>query len=129
MNLKSMLYRAVDYGTGPFLDTPQAASYSKNKDLIVFEKWRCVMEEEFVSKDYAPWLSLLVGAVVGIGIGLMLAPKSGSELRKDIGDFAARGKDRIGAAVGSAVEQGRGIYEKGKGAAEAGKAAVQEKAA
>ena len=39
-------------------------------------------------------MGLIAGAVLGAGIGMLLAPKAGSELRKDLGDTASRLRDR-----------------------------------
>ena len=71
-------------------------------------------------------MPFLVGAFVGAVAALLLAPKSGKELRKDLKDFAANAKDNFGAAV----DQGKGMYEGSmsavKTAIEAGKAAYVE---
>ena len=39
-------------------------------------------------------VSFLLGGVVGAGLALLLAPQSGDETRKKIGDFADDVKDR-----------------------------------
>ena len=68
----------------------------------------------------------LVGAVAGAITALLLAPKSGKELRKDIKDFAENAKDNFA----SAVDRGRGFYDGSvsavKTAIDAGKAAYVE---
>jgi gas vesicle protein len=69
-----------------------------------------------------------VGGAVGAGLGLLLAPKSGKELKKDLKRFAADTKDRVSdalekgedlyedgrAAVNKAVDSGRRVYAEGK---------------
>lgn len=40
-------------------------------------------------------LGTIVGAVAGFVGGVLLAPKSGKETRKDIKDVAVKGKDRV----------------------------------
>jgi gas vesicle protein len=68
----------------------------------------------------------LVGAFAGAITALLLAPKSGKELRKDIKDFTANAKDNLA----SVVDSGKGLYEGGvsavKTAIDAGKAAYVE---
>ena len=65
----------------------------------------------------------LVGGFVGAGIALLLAPKSGRELRKDIKDIASDTRDK----VAMTVEKGKELYIEGteavKHAIEAGKTA------
>ena len=65
----------------------------------------------------------LVGGIVGAGIALLLAPKSGRELRKDIKDIASDTRDKIA----TTVEKGKELYVEGtaavKNAIEAGKEA------
>lgn len=39
-------------------------------------------------------MGLIAGAVLGAGLGMLLAPKAGSELRHDLGDRATRLRDR-----------------------------------
>lgn len=65
----------------------------------------------------------LVGSLVGAGIALLLAPKSGRELRKDIKDIASDTRDTIA----TTIEKGKEFYVEGtaavKNAIEAGKTA------
>ncbi len=99
------------------------------------------MKEELVGTDSGGSILLpfLVGSVVGAGIALLLAPKAGREIRKDIKEFAGETKEK----VSSAFEKGKELYQEGRsavthvfeegksaitGAVEAGKAAyMQEK--
>ncbi len=68
----------------------------------------------------------LIGSLVGAGIALLLAPKSGKELRKDIVDMTASTREKIGATI----DKGRDLYAEGvsavKNAVEAGKVAYVE---
>ena len=70
----------------------------------------------------------LVGGLVGAGIALLLAPKSGREIRADIKDLALKTKEN----VANTIQKGREIYQEGttalSNAIEAGKNAyVEEK--
>ena len=82
------------------------------------------MKEELnVTKARSILVPFLVGGVVGAGIALLLAPKSGRELRKDIKDVASDTRDKIAMTV----EKGKELYIEGteavKNAIEAGKTA------
>jgi len=70
----------------------------------------------------------LVGGLVGAGIALLLAPKSGREIRADIKDLALKTKENVAATI----QKGKEMYKENTsaiaGAIEAGKAAyVEEK--
>ena len=54
-------------------------------------------------------LPILAGGVIGAGIALLLAPKSGMETRADVKRIAASTKDQ----VFSAVDKGKALYGEG----------------
>ena len=91
------------------------------------------MKEELEKKEIgiqgrSVVVPFLVGGLVGAGIALLLAPKSGRETREDIKDLAVKSKEK----VASTIHKGRELYEEGttalSGAIEAGKAAyIEEK--
>jgi gas vesicle protein len=64
---------------------------------------------------------LICGAAVGAAIGLLLAPRSGAEMRQTLSDSAGRLRekgreayDAASEAVGRAVDQGRRAAESGR---------------
>jgi gas vesicle protein len=66
-------------------------------------------------------LGLLCGTAVGAAIGLLLAPKTGAELRHQLADSADRFRRRASetygqasSAVNRAVEKGREVMDKGR---------------
>lgn len=85
------------------------------------------MEEEIKKTERSLLVPFLVGGLVGAGVALLLAPKSGKEVRKDIKGLAMTTRDK----VVDTVEMGKELYEKGtmavKGAIEEGKRALMEK--
>ncbi len=86
------------------------------------------MKEELERKEGSIMVPLLVGGIVGAGIALLLAPKSGKELRQDIKDVASG----TGKKIVDVVERGKELYADGtaavRTAVEAGKHAyVEEK--
>jgi gas vesicle protein len=65
------------------------------------------MKEELgVKKVQSILVPFLAGGLVGAGVALLLAPKSGRDLRKDIKDIAVDAGDKIAATV----EKGREFY-------------------
>ena len=67
-------------------------------------------------------MGLLTGALIGAGLGMLFAPKAGSELRSRIseqaGDFANRASEgyrKASDAAGEWAEKGRDVYGKARG--------------
>jgi gas vesicle protein len=86
-----------------------------------------IMKENFgVKKARTILVPFLAGGLVGAGAALLLAPKSGRELRKDIRDIAAS----TGDTITTTVEKGKQLYVEStaavKNAIEAGKMAYTE---
>ncbi len=59
-------------------------------------------------------LSFLAGAAVGAGAALLLAPKTGEELRATIKDLADDAVDKIKEYASEAQDKIRSSYEEGK---------------
>jgi gas vesicle protein len=59
-------------------------------------------------------LSFIAGAAVGIGAALLLAPKTGEEMRGRIKDLADDAVDKIKEYANEAQEKIRSSYEEGK---------------
>ena len=81
-------------------------------------------------------VSFLAGAALGAGLALLYAPKSGREMREQIGDLADDAVDKIKEYALDAQEKIKATLEEGKGAImekksilssaiEAGKEAIQ----
>jgi gas vesicle protein len=86
-----------------------------------------IMKEEIeVNKVRTMLVPFLAGGLVGAGVALLLAPKSGRELRKDIRDIAAS----TGETISTTVDKGKQLYVEStaavKNAIEAGKMAYTE---
>lgn len=81
------------------------------------------MKEEKLTSERSVLVPFLVGGVVGAGIALLLAPKSGKEMRKQIKDLASDAKE----SVTSTIQKGRDLYDQSRAAitnaVEAGKEA------
>ena len=80
------------------------------------------MKEEFeTSGTLSILISFAVGGLMGAGAALLLAPKSGKDLRKDIKNMASETRDKVVATV----EKGRELVVENtaavKNAVEAGK--------
>lgn len=68
-------------------------------------------------------IGLLTGTVLGAGLGMLFAPKSGSELRNQISEQAGtlantaqEGYRRATETAGEWADRGRGMYDKAKDA-------------
>jgi gas vesicle protein len=86
------------------------------------------MKEGLDLKELSVFVPFVMGGLVGAGIALLLAPKSGDNVRQDIRDFA----ENAGDTITSTMRKGRELIEKWKiavfSAIDAGKAAyLQEK--
>jgi gas vesicle protein len=81
-----------------------------------------IMKEEITNRKSSIVRTVLAGSAVGAGIALMVAPKSGSETRRDLKDIANR--------FSHTVDIGKDLYEEGREfvgkAVEAGKKAYLE---
>jgi gas vesicle protein len=82
------------------------------------------------------FLSFLLGGIVGAGLALLLAPKTGRDMRRQIRELAEETRERASDYVGqtrgkvtSSMEKGKEFYEEQKSAIksaiEAGKEAYE----
>ncbi len=63
------------------------------------------MKEELgTTKRSSILVPLLVGGVVGTALGILLAPRSGRETRKQIKDFTVDTKEKMTSAIGKSRE-------------------------
>jgi gas vesicle protein len=70
-------------------------------------------------------IGLLTGAALGATIGLMLAPKSGSELRQQLSNTTDRWRQKAGEAYDHASETASDIISTGREVAERGRQVFQ----
>ncbi len=87
-----------------------------------------MMKERLEIKERSVFVPFILGGLVGAGIALLLAPKSGKDVRKDIEDLAENTRETIT----STMHRGKELIEEGRiavsSAIDAGKAAyVHEK--
>jgi gas vesicle protein len=69
---------------------------------------------------------LLCGAAVGAAIGLLLAPRSGAEMRRTLADSAERWREKGRESYDAASETVNRVVDQGRRAAEAGRARVED---
>jgi gas vesicle protein len=67
-------------------------------------------KEELERNERSILVPFLVGGVIGAGIALLMAPKSGKETRKDVMDFAVRTRD----AISTTIDKSKALYKDGK---------------
>jgi gas vesicle protein len=72
-------------------------------------------------------MGLLAGTVLGAGLGMLFAPKAGSELRNQLGEQAGRlktqatdGYQQASEKVSQIVDRGREAYERARSSAGSG---------
>ena len=72
-------------------------------------------------------LGLLAGAAIGVGLGLLFAPRTGAALRRDIArrarhlqDEAAGGYERVAEAAGDLADRGRDAAQRARTAVATG---------
>jgi gas vesicle protein len=106
--------QAIDIGKDLYGESREFASKAveAGKKAYVEEKPLEPIINEKRSLMVPVLASGIIGAGIGAGIALLLAPKSGAETRKDLKRFASN----TGEQVGSAIDKGKDIFEAGKGA-------------
>src|SRR5690606_34256215 len=62
-------------------------------------------------------LGLMAGAVLGVGLGMLLAPKKGAALRGQLGDQASRLRDRGNEGYTAASSKVSAMYNRASAAA------------
>jgi gas vesicle protein len=70
-------------------------------------------------------MGLLAGTVLGAGLGMLLAPKSGSDLRDEIGEQAKHFGDRASEQYRRASETASNWAERGRDMVQQARSAVQ----
>jgi len=70
-------------------------------------------------------IGLLTGAALGAAVGLMFAPKPGTELRKELSSTTERWRQRAAESYEQASETVADMMSKGRQAAERGRKAFQ----
>jgi len=61
-------------------------------------------------------MGLLAGTVLGAGLGMLFAPRAGSELRKQVGEQAGKLRSTAGGAYSTATERVNQIVDRGRDA-------------
>lgn len=74
------------------------------------------------AKQRSTVVPFLLGGMVGVAIGLLLAPKSGNQMRQQIKDLAADTRDRLS----STINKGMDIYDDAKVALDSAVAAGKQ---
>ena len=58
--------------------------------------------------------AFLAGALIGAGVAILLAPRSGAEVRQWLSDYAEKAKDQMGTAIESGKEYLQAGIDRGK---------------
>lgn len=71
-------------------------------------------------------LGVICGAAVGAAVGLLMAPRTGADLRGQIADTAQRFRRQASKTVDRATETVNDLVERGRDAAERGRESFEE---
>jgi gas vesicle protein len=74
--------------------------------ILLLKKGVKIMKEETTNRKGSILRTVLTGSAVGVGLALLLAPKSGSETRSDLKGIANR--------LSHTVDIGKDLYEEGR---------------
>jgi len=73
-------------------------------------------EQSFQDESYdsgmAFFTGFIAGAIVGAGMGILFAPRRGSELRQQVADSATKVSQNVTKTVDDLSEQGRAAYDR-----------------
>jgi gas vesicle protein len=69
-------------------------------------------------------LGLLAGTAIGVGLGLLFAPKEGADLRRDIAKRARDLRDDAGEQIDRVTEAADDLVERGRDVAQHARSAV-----
>ena len=58
--------------------------------------------------------AFLAGALIGAGVAILLAPRSGAEMRQWLSDYAEKAKDQMGTAIEGGKEYLQAGIDRGK---------------
>jgi gas vesicle protein len=68
--------------------------------------------EETYGSAMAFFTGLVAGAMIGAGLGMLYAPRRGSELRRQMADSATKVSQGVSKTVDEWTEQGRAVYDR-----------------
>jgi gas vesicle protein len=74
-------------------------------------------------------MGLLAGTVLGAGLGMLFAPKSGAELRSQLGDQAGKLRNAAGDGYNQATEKVSQMVDRGRDAYDRARSSVSNMAA
>lgn len=70
--------------------------------------------------------AFIAGALLGAGVALLLAPRSGSQMRGLLRDYASRAKDELDNAIEQVAEPWDSVKERGQKFVAKGKESLRE---
>ena len=92
MNFKKQLGKLTDWDKDDLLDLVGLETRRTTTDALI------------------PTLTAFsIGVLVGVGVGLLIAPKPGTELRTDLKNRLGGGSDQLSSAAGTGVSAPRSV--------------------
>ena len=77
---------------------------------VTYDKGTEALEKLVHRKERSLMAPMLASGIIGAGVGILLAPKSGKEIRKDLKRYAAITRETFSAVV----EKGKALYREGR---------------
>jgi gas vesicle protein len=81
----------------------------------------------FVEEQSSGFLAFIAGAVIGAGIALLLAPRSGAETQREIAEGVRRLRDRAEDSMAGARDRALHAVEEGRRAAREARQELEER--
>ena len=118
---RDQVSEAVDRGKELFEESRTAVSNAVDVGKKTYAEGMGKIEKFTKKGERSILLPILAGGIIGAGMALLLAPKSGKEVREDLKRFAVTAGER----ASEAVDKGKILYREGRtavtNALEAGK--------
>jgi len=71
-------------------------------------------EEDGQNEGVSTVAWFLTGAVIGVTVAILFAPKSGRETRRFLSDKTHQGKDAVAQTSSDIIDAGRDVFERGR---------------
>jgi gas vesicle protein len=125
-NTRDRVAGVIDEGRDLYEEGRESVARAVKAGKETYDEGAERFEKLMHKKERSLMMPILVSGIIGAGIALMLAPKTGKLIRKDLKQFAVNTRDKFA----SAIDKGKVLYleEKKEAAAASKKAHIHEKA-
>jgi gas vesicle protein len=107
---RDQVSEVVDKGKEIYEESRKAVSNAVETGKKTYEVGIGKLEKLTKTNERSILMPILAGGVIGAGMALLLAPKSGKEMRDDLKQFAVTAGER----ASETVDKGKVLYREGK---------------